>query len=129
MQPLFSPFVVLALILQIAPAYGCAATAPDCTIDKKQWDDLITSSLAGAFCKEDSPFLRCYEMDQVQCIKLTLQLTKQCIAENDKKIPRQIRKSESKEWGGTIGSCAGDRLTDIVHLKKGKSSDCATQKP
>ena len=129
MPSLATLFLALAIELQIGSVFACAPNAPDCAIDKKQWIDLMTASLTGAFCKEDSPFLRCYEMDQTQCIKLTLKVTKQCIADNDNNIPQTFRKSDSREWGGIIGGCAGDKLTNIVHLKKGKSPNCGTQQP
>lgn len=121
--------VFLLLLLQTSMASACDKTSPGCKVDKEPWLRFMKSALTGPFCMEGGPFLRCYEMDQAKCITLTMKFTDECIAESRPKIPKLMSDPDFKKWGSVIGACAGDRLTDAVHLKQGKSDDCALQQP
>ena len=84
----------------------------------------MNSFIPAEFCKTDSVFLRCYDVSQKRCIDLTLKLTNQCIVKIEKDIPATFVKGDSSKWGSSIGSCVGDRFTDSLKLKRGKSESC-----
>jgi len=115
--------------LESQPSFACEANGQGCELDKKQWIEFLSSTLVGAFCKKDSTFLKCYEMDQPQCIKISLEVTDQCVAEIGPSIPQPIPKSDARKWGEKIGSCAGDKLTDRVKPRKGMGDACGNEQP
>lgn len=116
--------VGLILAIWFCLASACPAENKGCTIDKKAWVSRINSYIPAEFCKTDSVFMQCYNVSQKRCIDLTLKLTNQCIAKNEKNIPTVFEKGDSSKWGGEIGSCVGDKFTDILKLKRGKSESC-----
>ena len=117
----------ISFIFWIGTANACPTQSPDCKIDSKEWQSSMKSAIPAYFCKEDSSFMQCYEMSQSKCLKLSLKITKQCIAKNKKDFPLAFNKQDSQKWGSVIGGCAGDKLTDIVKLKKGKDASCGLE--
>jgi hypothetical protein len=125
MRELMKTILSFVLMLSFGSALACQSNESDCLINKNDWSNLFSTVLPAALCKEDSPILQCYEVTQAKCLEISLAVTQQCI--KDTAIPDSFKKSESKKWGGIVGSCAGDKLTNQLQLKKGKSEDCAIQ--
>ena len=121
--------ILLSLMLTtgVRSALACSPESKDCTMEKQVWINHISSFIPAGFCTDDSPFLQCYAVSQSNCIDITLTATKKCINEIESTMPKFLNKAESEMWGGVIGTCAGDKLTDKVKLKKGKSADCGTK--
>jgi hypothetical protein len=121
--------VILGLILSFcfSVAFACPAETKDCTMDKKVWTEKIDAFMPAEFCKADSPFIKCYDVSQTGCYEISVTVTQQCIADYEKIMPNSFNKADSKKWGEIIGSCAGDKLTDIIKLKEGKSASCANE--
>jgi len=114
----------LVLILFFDSALACPAEKKDCTMDKKTWTSSMSSFIPAAFCKADSPFIKCYEVNQTQCLDISLTVTQRCMADNEKIMPKVFNKADSIKWGEIIGTCAGDKLTDIIKLRAGKDASC-----
>lgn len=115
----------LILAFYFGSALACPPEIKDCAMDKKTWISNVSSFIPAAFCKADSPFIKCYEVSQTQCLDISLTVTQQCIVDNEKTMPQSFSKVDSIKWGEIIGTCAGDKLTDIIKLKEGKSASCA----
>jgi hypothetical protein len=122
--------VLFSLVLAIgfSSVLACSSKNKGCTIEKQTWINYINTAIPAEFCKDGSPFLQCYAVSQTKCLDISLTVTKDCINKKESTIPKLLDKADSIKWGEIIGSCAGDKLTDKVKLKKGKKADCGTTK-
>ena len=123
------PQVILGIVLALSfsVVLACPTETKDCTMDKKLWTDKIIAFMPAEFCKADSAFIKCYDVSQTQCYEISMTVTQQCITDYEKIMPKSLNNEDSKKWGEIIGSCSGDKLTDIIKLKEGKSASCAIE--
>jgi hypothetical protein len=114
----------LMLTLSLGSAFACTEGEEGCSLDKTDFVEVMKYRMPEAICTTDSPYLQCSDASQAQCKALASKGVDECLAENDKKIPKLLNRPESGKWGAAIGDCTGGKLFRRIGLKADKSASC-----
>ena len=125
MMKRYQTLLALALALCLNTAFACTAGEKDCTGDKVGWTAYMKDNMPLALCATDSPFVKCSDVNQTQCKELASKAANECLAENDKEIPRLLNRKEAGHWGDVIGNCTGRKIFSRIEVKADKNASCS----
>lgn len=121
----YQTLLALVLALCLNAAYACSEGEKDCTGDKAGWATYMKDNMPLALCATDSPFVKCSDFSQARCKEFASKATDECLAENDKDIPRLLNRREAGQWGDTIGNCSGGKIFSRIEIKADKDASCS----
>ncbi len=102
-----------------------AATAHGSDVERSVWEERMVDVLPEHFCADGTYFRECFRVNRDRCLEVARESVRDCLREHADELPeRLIMPYEGREWGATIGSCAGRAYEESLAEKRRLTRSC-----
>lgn len=119
------PMVALASDATPGPVKETTAASDSKSVPKKAWMEGIQTNLPGILCQKDHYFLKCFSIEDKECVDLNKLFVQACLNNAAVSLPAELTPQDAEHWGAVIGKCSLDVFEKFLSSKKLKKPECA----
>lgn len=108
MQRSIFGFLILIFTVYAAESRG---------VSKEAWIEGFKREFPKMTCADGQFFRTFYKTNKQKCLEKMLEATEFCIAQENLNLPKDFETvDQGRQWGETIGKCAGSRYATLVPM-------------